>query len=310
MEAYLILRVVVLCIIVYFIVANTIFIWRRVQWQKTFTSKWAVRYMRLTDFSRSCFLLLAAIQNVWKIIVDSKDITWRLTSCSWYFRLPSLFFTAVSFFQIMYVYSRLVVVYSCMVSHSWKTSCRTVGLIFFVWIILGLTNQLLMTYDVKSGECIVVINLELKVICIVALILAAFTSFWMFYSPLRNNLLLGKYLDLENFEKIEDSSCIGYYGMKRCSTRSLLSEPNNHERLIEKNNVIQEYTNSVRRNLYCWLLTIFLTVSWFITFNLCEDKPWYWRQGKADFYTTVTMLLLYLSMVACEKYWYKMFIFY
>jgi len=64
-----------------------------------------------------------------------------------------------------------------MVCHSWKTSHRLVGLIYFGWIILGVTNQLLMKYEVESEECIFIINLEVKFTCIVALVLAEFISF-------------------------------------------------------------------------------------------------------------------------------------
>jgi len=306
MESLLVARLIVLCIIMYFIIANTIFIWRRLQWQRTFTSKSAVRYMRLIDFSRSSFLILAVLWNVWTLLLEgSVEKRWSF-SCKWSFRVPSFFFTAASFLLIIFVHSRLFVVYSCLSCHSKKASFFTVGLGFFIWIVLGVVNQLLMGHDIVDGVCVVVLNFKVKIIFIVFLVIAEVFTFWMFYKPLRDNKLNGKYLELKSVEIVRDTSNIDYCGMRRCYTKSLLSEPSSEETQISRSKLIEQYTAAVRRNFYSWLVTILITVSWFIMYILYEGKAWYWEKGRADFQTTITMLLLYLSMVACEKYWYKM----
>jgi len=263
--------------------------------------------MRLTDFSRSSFLLLAAIQNTWRLLGTGRGITPWLT-CEWYFRIPSVFFTVASLLQIIFIYARLDLVHSCVPKHTNKISFRVLVTFLFVWFVLGVVNQVLMSHYEEDGVCVVEISKRVKVIGIVVVLLAEVISFWFFYKPLRDTMLNGKFSRLRTVETWGEASEIEYYGMARQYTRSVLSEYSANTDESEIARLILQYTISVRRNFLCWVVTIFVSMTWFITFLLCEDKGWYWVSGMGDLQITVTMLIIYLSMIAFEQYWYKTFI--
>lgn len=308
MEPLLIVRLVVLCVIVYFIAANAIFIWRRVQWQKkSIKNKRAVRYMRLTDFIRSCILALAAIHSSGVILLKSNGMSGKRYLCKYFYRWTVYYFIATFFLVIIFVYARLVVVYSCVFIRSSKIRYY-MGCLLLIWISGGVVNLKFMgwNFDDNNGVCIIVRNLYLKKIDIAIFVLIWLIISYVFFKPLREVMLITQKVDLGSVERVTSNKENVW---RRSYTTSLLSGPNSNETITAGDRIleIENYSKSVNRNVKSWLLMISLSFSWFISYLQWEDKVWYWKTGLGHLQASATLLLLYLSMLSCEKQWCKIF---
>jgi len=275
-------------------VVNTMFIWRRIQLQKKkMTNEKAVRYMRVTDFARSCVLILAPIQNIMKIL-------YRAELCD----LPCTLLCLTTFLEIVYVHCRCVAVYSCSYRKN-KISYYT-GCVVLLWFVFSVGNMYNARYEFKNAsKCPISTTVLLKVLCPTVVALTSLIMFFVFYKPLRDISHLREYLDLAVVERIEDPSKVKDCNMKRCSSKSL-PEPHSNETLTPGNAVIDNYIVSVNRNVRSWVVMLLVTFIWVLLAKLFEGEVWYWK-NIVDILTPVNMVVLYLAMVSCEKEWYRIF---
>jgi len=272
--------------------------------QKSVTDRLAVWSMRLTDFSRSSYLFLAAGGNTWSILLIYYAIKWKVT-CQVYFRVAAIIFVSMMFFQILFIFSRLVVVYSCLPKYNVLDAFKVLLPFLLVWCILTIVSQVKIESYEKDGICHPEMDIVTGVIMGVFFMIIELVSFWLFYQPLREIVLDGQYSRLKIFATERTKSAKEYFGM-RPSTISLMSD---HSQEDEGTNwVIRQFATSIERNFYCWMVTLVVSISWFITFYSCMRNHWYNTSGFGEVQISVSLIFTYLSMMACEKHWLRMFI--
>jgi len=287
------------------VLANSNFVWRRFKRQKTISDRWLVLSMRLADFSRSFFLFLAATENIWTILVIYDSFPWRVPCQA--FRIPTIILVAIMFFQILFIFSRLVVVYSCLPKYSVSDALKVLLPFLLIWCILTVISQVWVSTYSLNGICYFKMDDIAQYAAGVFFIVIELVSFWLFYKPLREVALPGQYSQLKIVATEQTVSRMEYYGM-RPSTTSLLSDDSQSRDDEVTNRVIRQFSASIKRNFYCWVVTLIVTISWFSTFFLCMHKMWYWTSGFGEMQITFSLTLIYVSMVACEKHWLRMFI--